>query len=218
MNYHAYAFQFFLENPSKSFFGFFVFIGGFMDFFKESNIPIRLYVTAGFGLTIVGIWLKYVYQFCLGSISDKLENWRKGKLLRANNLFILSGILFCFTNALMISVLRAVFGDYVYLIGNYRIYAALGFLFTTLLTFQQPNAIRKTYLILMVSIGYWGFSSLTYIPEVIANKQRLTQSYMEFNSNKGGLGFTAEQVSKFKLAETLQEFEKKGIYHPPKSK
>ena len=34
MNYHAYAFQFFLENPSKSFFGFFVFLGGFMDFFK----------------------------------------------------------------------------------------------------------------------------------------------------------------------------------------
>jgi hypothetical protein len=41
---------------------------------------------------------------------------------------------------------------------------------------------------------------------------------MEFISNKGGLGFTAEQVSKFKLAETLQEFEKKEIYHPPKIK
>lgn len=218
MNYHAYAFQFFLENPSKSFFGFFVFLGGFMDFFKERNIPIRLYVTAGFGLAIVVIWLKYVYQFCLGSVSDKLENWRKGKLLSENDLFILSGILFCFTNALMISVLRAVFGDYVYLIGNYRIYAALGFLFTTLLTFQQPNAIRKTYLILIVSIGYWGFSAYTYIPWVVANQNRLTQSYLEFNSNKGGMGFTAEQVNKYKLAETLQEFEKKGIYHPPKIK
>ena len=218
MNYHAYAFQFFLENPSKSFFGFFVFLGGFMDFFKERNIPIRLYVTAGFGLAIVVIWLKYVYQFCLGSVSDKLENWRKGKLLSENDLFILSGILFCFTNALMISVLRAVFGDYVYLIGNYRIYAALGFLFTTLLTFQQPNAIRKTYLILIVSIGYWGFSAYTYIPWVFANQNRLTQSYLEFNSNKGGMGFTAEQVNKYKLAETLQEFDKKGIYHPPKIK
>lgn len=218
MNYHAYAFQFFLENPSKSFFGFFVFLGGFMDFFKERNIPIRLYVTAGFGLAIVVIWLKYVYQFCLGSVSDKLESWRKGKLLSENDLFILSGILFCFTNALMISVLRAVFGDYVYLIGNYRIYAALGFLFTTLLTFQQPNAIRKTYLILIVSIGYWGFSAYTYIPWVVANQNRLTQSYLEFNSNKGGMGFTAEQVNKYKLAETLQEFEKKGIYHPPKIK
>ena len=218
MNYHAYAFQFFLENQSKSFFGFFVFLGGFMDFFKERNIPIRLYVTAGFGLAIVVIWLKYVYQFCLGSVSDKLENWRKGKLLSENDLFILSGILFCFTNALMISVLRAVFGDYVYLIGNYRIYAALGFLFTTLLTFQQPNAIRKTYLILIVSIGYWGFSAYTYIPRVFANQNRLTQSYLEFNSNKGGMGFTAEQVNKYKLAETLQEFEKKGIYHPPKIK
>lgn len=216
MNYHAYAFQFFLENPSKSFFGFFVFLGGFMDFFKEKNIPIRLYVTAGFGLAIVIIWLKYAYQFCLGSFSNKLENWKKGILLGSNDLFILSGILFCFTNALMISVLRAVFGDYVYLIGNYRIYAALGFLFTFLLIFQQPIAIRKANLILIVAIGYWGFSAFTYIPEAIANKQRLTQSYIEFNSNKGGLGFTAEQVSKFKLAETLQEFEKKGIYHPPK--
>jgi hypothetical protein len=218
MNYHAYAFKFFLENPLKSFLGFFVFLGGFMDFFKEQANPIRLYVTAGFGLAIVIIWLKYVYQFCQGSVSDTLENWKKGILVSANDLFILSGILFCFTNALMISVLRAVFGDYVYLIGNYRIYAALGFLFTTLLTFQQPNAIRKTYLILIISIGYWGVSAITYLPELIANKQRLTQSYIEFNSNKGGLGFTAEQVQKFKLAQTLQEFEKKGIYHPPKIK
>ena len=216
MNYHAYAFQFFLENPSKSFFGFFVFLGGFMDFFKERNIPIRLYVTAGFGLAIVVIWLKYVYQFCLGSVSDKLENWRKGKLLSENDLFILSGILFCFTNALMISVLRAVFGDYVYLIGNYRIYAALAILFTILLAFQKINAVRTKYTILFVSIFYWGFSAYTYIPWVVANQNRLTQSYLDFNSNKGGLGFTAEQVNKYKLAETLQEFEKKGIYHPPK--
>jgi hypothetical protein len=32
------------------------------------------------------------------------------------------------------------------------------------------------------------------------------------------LKVNAQQVSKFKLAKTLQEFEKKGIYHAPKSK
>ena len=216
MNYHAYAFQFFVENPLKSFFGFFIFLGGFMDFFKEESIPLRLYTTGIFGFGIVLIWANFLYEFGKWPISTKIILWKKGMLMNSKDLFILSGILFCLTNALMISVLRAVFGDYVYLIGNYRIYAALALLFTILLAVQKINATRTTYTLLFVSIFYWGFSAFTYIPEVIANKQRLTQSYMDFNSNKGGLGFTGEQVSKFKLAETLQAFEKKGIYYPPK--
>ncbi len=218
MNYHAYAFQFFVENPLKSFFGFFIFLGGFMDFFKEQSIPIRLYTTGLFGFGMVLIWAKYLYEFGKGTLSTKINLWKKGTLVSSKDLFILSGILFCLTNALMISVLRAVFGDYVYLIGNYRIYAALAILFTILLAFQKINAVRTTYTILFVSIFYWGFSAYTYIPWVVANQNRLTQSYLDFNSNKGGLGFTAEQVNKYKLAETLQEFEKKGIYHPPKIK
>ena len=218
MNYHAYAFQFFVENPLKSFFGFFIFLGGFMDFFKEQSIPIRLYTTGLFGFGMVLIWAKYLYEFGKGTLSTKINLWKKGTLVSSKDLFILSGILFCLTNALMISVLRAVFGDYVYLIGNYRIYAALAILFTILLAFQKINAVRTTYTILFVSIFYWGFSAYTYIPWVVANQNRLTQSYLDFNSNKGGLGFRAEQVNKYKLAETLQEFEKKGIYHPPKIK
>ena len=218
MNYHAYAFQFFVENPLKSFFGFFIFLGGFMDFFKEQSIPIRLYTTGLFGFGMVLIWAKYLYEFGKGTLSTKINLWKKGTLVSSKDLFILSGILFCLTNALMISVLRAVFGDYVYLIGNYRIYAALAILFTILLAFQKINAVRTKYTILFVSIFYWGFSAYTYIPWVVANQNRLTQSYLDFNSNKGGLGFAAEQVNKYKLAETLQEFEKKGIYHPPKIK
>lgn len=216
MNYHAFAFQFFLENPLKSFFGFFIFLGGFMDFFKEKSIPLRLYTTGIFGFVIVLIWAKFLSVFCKGTMSNKISHWKKGTLVSSNGLFILSGILFCLTNALMISVLRAVFGDYVYLIGNYRIYAVLACLFTILLAFQQTNAVRTTYTILFVSIFYWGFSAYTYLPWVIANQNRLIKSYLDFNSNKGGLGFTAKQVSEFKLAKTLQEFEKKGIYHPPK--
>lgn len=218
MNYHAFAFQFFVENPLKSFFGFFIFLGGFMDFFKEESIQLRLYTTGIFGFGIVLIWAKYLHEFGKGTLSTKINLWKKGTLVSSKDLFILSGILFCLTNALMISVLRAVFGDYVYLIGNYRIYAALAILFTILLAFQKINAVRTKYTILFVSIFYWGFSAYTYIPWVVANQNRLTQSYLDFNSNKGGLGFRAEQVNKYKLAETLQEFEKKGIYHPPKIK
>lgn len=218
MNYHAYAFQFFLENPLKSFFGFFIFLGGFMDFFKEQTIPVRLYMTGIFGLALVIIWLMFLYRFLKVHNSALLKNWKNGNLMSSGNLFILSGILFCLTNALMISVLRAVFGDYVYLIGNYRIYAALAMLFTILLAFQKTYTVRKTYTILFVSIFYWVFSAYTYIPGVVTNQNRLTQSYLDFNSNKGGLGFTADQVEKFKLAETLREFEKKGIFHPPVSK
>ncbi len=216
MNYHAYAFQFFAENPLKSFFGFFIFLGGFMDFFKEQSIPLRLYTTGIFGFGMVLIWAKYLNEFSKGTLSTKINLWKKGTLVNSKDLFIVSGILFCLTNALMISVLRAVFGDYVYLIGNYRIYAALAILFTILLAFQKTNTVRTTYTILFVSIFYWLFSVYTYMPGVVSNQNRLTQSYLDFNSNKSGLGFTADQVSKFKLAETLQEFAKKGIYHPPK--
>jgi len=218
MSYHTYAFQFFLENPLKSFFGFFIFLGGFMDFFKEQALPIRLYITGIFGLIIVFIWLTYLYQFLKAPTSELLKNWKNKNLVSPRDLFILSGILFCLTNAVMISILRAVFGDYVYLIGNYRIYAALGCLFTALLIFQKVFSTRQTYLILFITIGYWVFSAYTYLPGVMTNQQSLTQSYLDFNSNKGGLGFTAEQVNKFGLAKTLQEFEKKGIYHPPNSK
>ncbi len=165
---------------------------------------------------MVLIWAKYLNEFSKGTLSTKINLWKKGTLVNSKDLFIVSGILFCLTNALMISVLRAVFGDYVYLIGNYRIYAALAILFTILLAFQKTNTVRTTYTILFVSIFYWLFSVYTYMPGVVSNQNRLTQSYLDFNSNKGGLGFTADQVSKFKLAETLQEFAKKGIYHPPK--
>lgn len=218
MNYHAYAFQFFLENPLKSFFGFFIFLGGYMDFFKEQAIPIRLYTTGIFGLALVFIWLTFLYRFFKLPTSDLVKNWKNGNLVKPRDLFILSGILFCITNALMISVLRSVFGDYVYLIGNYRIYASLACLFTCLLAFQQTISVRIKYLTLMVSICYWAISAYTYIPSVIANKQRLTQSYIDFSTNKGGLGFTAKQVSQFGLAKTLEEFEKQGIYHPPINK
>jgi hypothetical protein len=216
MNYHTYAFQFFLKNPSKSFFGFFIFLGGFMDFYKEQSIPTRLYMTGIFGLALFIVWLKFLYQFFKASISDKISIWKKGKLASSKDLFIVSGILFCMTNALIISVLRSVFGDYVYLIGNYRIYAALACLFTLLLAFQQVKSLSTKGIVLIFAICYWGLSAFIYLPEVIKNKNRLTQSYLDFNSNKGGLGFTSEQVNKFKLAETLQEFEKQGIYQPPK--
>jgi hypothetical protein len=218
MNYHAYAFQFFLENPLKSFFGFFIFLGGFMDFFKEKSIPLRLYTTGIFGLALVFTWISFLYRFIKVHSSELLKNWKNGNLVSPTDLFILSGILFCLTNALMISVLRSVFGDYVYLIGNYRIYASLACLFTCLLAFQQTIPIRTKYISLFISICYWGISAYTYIPGIIATKQRLSQSYIDFHSNKGGLGFTAEQVSQFKLAETLRDFEKEGIYHPPVSK
>ena len=76
MNYHAYAFQFFVENPLKSFFGFFIFLGGFMDFFKEQSIPIRLYTTGLFGFGMVLIWAKYLYEFGKGTLSTKINLWK----------------------------------------------------------------------------------------------------------------------------------------------
>jgi hypothetical protein len=217
-NYHANAFQFFIENPSKSFFGFFYFLGGYADFFNNNTLPIRLYTTGLFGLILVLFWGKLLYEFSKGSTQMKLKSWKNGTLLNSNVLFTLSGILFCLTNALAISVLRSEFGEYAYLIGNYRIYPVLAIAFTCLMYFQQTHSYRKMLFISLMAIIFWGFSFKTYIPEIINRKKYMMQSYLDFKSNKDGLGFTAKQIEKYKITEILNTFEKKGIYHPPKIK
>ena len=217
-NYHTNAIQFFFENPSKSFFGFFYFLGGYADFFKNNSIPIRLYTTGIFGLFLVLFWAKLLFDFSKGSTQIKLKSWKNGTLLNSNVLFILSGLLFCLTNALAISILRSEFGGYAYLIGNYRIYSVLALAFTILMYFQRIHSYKKLILISFMAIFFWGFSFYTYLPEIINRKKFLIQSYSDFKSNKDGLGFSAKQIEKYKITEILNEFAKKGIYHPPKIK
>ena len=217
-NYHTNAIQFFFENPSKSFFGFFYFLGGYSDFFKSNSIPIRLYITGIFGLFLVLFWGKLLFDFSKGSTQIKIKSWKNGTLLNSNVLFILSGLLFCLTNALAISILRSEFGGYAYLIGNYRIYSVLALAFTILMYFQQIHSYKKLIFISFMAIIFWGFSFYTYLPEIINRKNFLNQSYLDFKSNKDGLGFSAKQIKKNKITEILNEFEKKGIYHPPKIK
>ena len=217
-NYHTNAIQFFFENPSKSFFGFFYFLGGYADFFKSNSIPIRLYTTGIFGLFLVSFWGKLLFDFSKGSTQIKIKSWKNGTLLNSNVLFILSGLLFCLTNALAISILRSEFGGYAYLIGNYRIYSVLAIAFTILMYFQQIHSYKKMIFISFMALIFWGFSFYTYLPEIINRKNFLIQSYLDFKSNKDGLGFSAKQIEKYKITEILNEFEKKGIYHPPKIK
>ena len=217
-NYHTNAIQFFFENPSKSFFGFFYFLGGYADFFKNNSIPIRLYTTGIFGLFLVSFWGKLLFDFSKGSTQIKIKSWKNGTLLNSNVLFILSGLLFCLTNALAISILRSEFGGYAYLIGNYRIYSVLAIAFTILMYFQQIHSYKKMIFISFMALIFWGFSFYTYLPEIINRKNFLIQSYLDFKSNKDGLGFSAKQIEKYKITEILNEFEKKGIYHPPKIK
>ena len=217
-NYHTNAIQFFFENPSKSFFGFFYFLGGYADFFKSNSIPIRLYTTGIFGLFLVSFWGKLLFDFSKGSTQIKIKSWKNGTLLNSNVLFILSGLLFCLTNALAISILRSEFGGYAYLIGNYRIYSVLAIAFTILMYFQQIHSYKKMIFISFMAFIIWGFSFYTYLPEIINRKNFLIQSYLDFKSNKDGLGFSAKQIEKYKITEILNEFEKKGIYHPPKIK
>jgi len=217
-NYHTNAIQFFLENPSKSFFGFFYFLGGYADFFKSNSIPIRLYTTGIFGLFLVLFWAKLLFDFLKGSTQIKIKSWKNGTLLNSNVLFILSGLLFCLTNALAISILRSEFGGYAYLIGNYRIYSVLALAFTILMYFQRIHSYKKLILISFIAIFFWGFSFYTYLPEIINRKKFLIQSYSDFKSNKDGLGFSAKQIEKYKITEILNEFAKKGIYYPPKIK
>jgi hypothetical protein len=217
-NYHVFALRFFMENPMKSFFGFFYFLGGYVDFFTNDNVPIRLYTTGFFGFLLVMFWGKLLYDFSKGPLKNKINQWKNGTLLNSNVLFILSTILFFLINALAISILRSEYGEYTYLIGNYRIYSVLAVAFTMLMYFQYNLSTRRIQFILIIAIIYWGFSFKTYLPEIKKRKTYLAQSYEDFKSNKDGLGFTAKQIEQYKITEILIKFEKEGIYHPPVSK
>jgi hypothetical protein len=214
MSYHETGMAYFKLHPLESVQGFFVFMGGGFDFWYREQSMLRLFETTLLGVILVGIivWILAQYIAQQG-FKEILVRWRAQTLTQAPMLFVFSMLVFCLMNAAAISILRSSFGEFVFLIGNYKIYPTLALVFVYLLVLLswKPDSVRMGG-VLIFSIVFWVASIGNSWGDVSRRKQMLLHDYASIRDGGIGLGFTAEQQSRFGVDKILKYFETKGIY------
>ena len=212
-NHHGENLNYFFEHPVSSLQGFFVFTGATMDFLPQSNSSLRLAIVAIFGFILMIIMVLGFIPIIKGQWQKKqlLVQWKLGNLVGTKDLILLGMLSFFMLNAIMISILRARFGDFVFLIGNYKIYPTLNLIFIYLLITPMLNK-QFCQGVLCFSVLLWIGSILVYTPEIKKRDRDLKASYHLMKTGKEGLGFSAESLKKFRIVDVFNEFEKKGIY------
>jgi len=215
MSYHETGMAYFKLHPLESVQGFFVFMGGGFDFWYRDQTTFRLLETAFFGFILLGLVVWILVQFVAKQgLKEILVRWRTQTLTQAPVLFVFSMLVFCLMNAAAISILRSSFGEFVYLIGNYKIYPTLALVFVYLLVLLswKPDSVRMGG-VLIFSIVFWVASIRNSWSDVQERKQMLKRDYASIRAGGGGLGFTAEQQAKFGVDQVLTFFEANGNYH-----
>ena len=214
MGYHERGLSYFFQHPFVSVQGFFVFMGGGFDFWYNDVSQFRLWQTGLFGCCLVFIIALAGYYFLFQSTwKVQLHKWRSGDLVNSNILFISAMLGFCLMNALAISILRSSWGEFVYLIGNYKIYPTLAMVFVYLLALHVWKSVSiYRYLILFLSIIFWSFSLKNSFQEVRNRKVTLAVEYQKLMNGKGGLGFTDAQQATFGVVNAMKYFESKHMY------
>ena len=136
--------------------GFFVFMGGAFDFWYQEQSMFRILETAMCGMILVGILLwtfvRFVYQM---GTQEIVVRWRAKTLTRPDLLFVVAMLVFSLMNAVAISILRSSFGDFVYLIGNYKIYPTLALVFVYLLVMLTWRQIALRFVGVLVKCSDW---------------------------------------------------------------
>ena len=215
MSYHETGMAYFKLHPIASVQGFFVFMGGGFDFWYRDQTTFRLLETAFFGLILVGLVVWILAQFIAKQgLKEILVHWRTQTLTQAPVLFVFSMLVFCMMNAAAISILRSSFGEFVYLIGNYKIYPTLALVFVYLLVLLSWKPVSgRMGGVLIFSIVFWVASLWNSWADVQERKRMLKRDYASIRAGGGGLGFTAEQQAKFGVDKVLTFFEANGKYH-----
>ncbi len=215
MNYHENGLQFFSQHPLKSLQGFFVFMGGGFDFWYREQSLFRIMVTALVGvglLVVVGLaFLKYIRKY---TYFQMIKLWKDGTLASSQELFPISMFLFCLINALVISVLRSSFGDFVYLISNYKIYPTLALIFVYMIAvFSWKKVKQGNLIIIMASIVFWAASIANSLSDVQSRSISLRKDSEKVRKGGDGLGFSAAQQEMLGIQEAMHYLESNGIYH-----
>jgi hypothetical protein len=214
MNYHESGINYFYQHPLESLNGFFVFMGGGFDFWYREQTSFRLIETAFVGILLVFILLISLIRLIKGlGFSQFVQRFKDKSSTQPNVLFVLSMLLFCLMNAGAISILRSSWGEFVYLIGNYKIYPTLALVFVYLLVLLtwKPSSMLVG-LISIFSIIFWGFSIANSLEDVRQRKILLQKERVLFRKGEVGLGFTAQQQKDFGIDKIMRFFESKGIY------
>jgi hypothetical protein len=146
--------------------------------------------------------------------SLRIQHFKGESTTQPKVLFVISMLLFCLMNAGAISILRSSWGDFVYLIGNYKIYPTLALVFVYLfvLLTWKPSSIRVVW-VSIFSIIFWGLSIGNSLEDVRKRKILLQNEYAHFRKGEAGLGFTAQQHKNFGIDKIMRFFETKGIYN-----
>lgn len=214
MNYHATGMNYFYQHPLESLRGFFVFMGGGFDFWYREKTSFRLFETAFLGFILVFILLISLIRLIkMKEISLFFQRLKEKSSTQPNVLFVISMLLFCLMNAGAISILRSSWGEFVYLIGNYKIYPTLALVFVYLLVLLawKPSSIQVAW-VSIFSIIFWGLSIANSFEDVRHRKVMLQNENAHFRKGEVGLGFTAQQQKDFGIDKIMRFFESKGIY------
>ncbi len=214
MSYHERGLSYFFEHPLESVQGFFVFMGGGFDFWYRELSHFRLWQTGLTGFCLIFMMGAAVYYFLFQSPwKEQLNKWRSRDLVNPSILFISAMLGFCLMNALAISIMRSSSGEFVYLIGNYKIYPTLALLFVYLLAFHVWKSFGVyRYLFVCLSFVFWSFSIWNSLTDVAKRRVTLAAEYQKLMYGKGGLGFTDAQQAKFGIVKTMKYFESKQMY------
>ncbi|MDP5139508.1 MAG: hypothetical protein NWP83_03450, partial [Spirosomaceae bacterium] len=183
------GFAFFKQNPELSFIGFFAHLGASLDFIPSQSLTKRVLICGVSGFLIfitILAWVAKGYSIKINPLTF-LQNRFSSK----QRLFILGIIIFLFTNAVVLAILRSRFGFNVLIIGNYRLYTSLVLVcayicFVDLLNIKPQNLLFKG--VFCFAILFWIASYAVYLPEVIERRKDLIVRAFNQKYNRIGLG------------------------------
>jgi hypothetical protein len=220
------GFDYFFKNPHESFFGFFTHLGGSLDFQTLSPILERSIIPTIFGFILIAISIWWIFlkemalyeDFSIGKYWAKLQTKFNDE---PSNYIILGCFLFLVINAVVIAILRPRFGYFVMIVGNYKIYPAtmLVVVYLMLLTggLKFANSQKPFKWVLILSIIFYVFSFLKFLPEVHERRKDLLVRAFNQEHNQIGLGpIVGSDFDKY-VQTALGRLVPKGIYQYPKT-
>jgi len=223
------AFGYFSQNAFKVIVGFFVFVGGILDWFPTIAFGRRMLIPGLGGGFILGFFLFYV----VGTLTV-LPHW-KNQLPRAvvgfyqrfdyfrsiapeYATFWIGCFVFLLINSLLVVFFRTRFDYKLILWATYKIYPGTLMAISALLCVQIVPMRWKAFIstvFIMMAVASWASSYWHFIPEVqYQQKQRMA---FALNQQRDGLGLGASKHSAFAdfAVNSLQSAREKGFYKIP---
>jgi hypothetical protein len=223
------AFDYFAQNAFKVFIGFFVFVGGILDWLPQISFQKRMLLPGLGGIFIIAFFVFYtvgvltILPFWQKRIPSKVRQFYGQfayfkSLQPQHGAFWIGCFVFLLINCFLVVFFRTRFDYQLILWATYKIYPGTLMAMSGLLLLQiirpawQPWFLTAFTIVALVS---WASSYWHFVPEVVyQQKQRMSSA---LNQQRNGLGLGAYKRSTFAdfLAGSLQDAQQKGFYVLP---